>query len=327
MKLSRRTFLHLTVGVGAATFPILSSIASAQAYPARPVRWVVGAPPGGAQDITARLMGQWLSERLGQPIVIENRPGAATNIGAEVVAKAPPDGYTLLLVGAPNAINATLYDKLNFNFIRDIAPVAAITRVPNIMVVNPSFPAKSVPEFIAYVKAHPGKRNMASPGTGTPPHVAGELFKSMTGVNMVHVPYRGGAPAITDLLGGQAQVYFPGISEAIEHVRSGKLRVLAVTTATRLEVLPDIPTIAEFVPSYEASGWQGVGVPRNTPSWIIDKLNREINAGLTDPKIKTRLADLGGTALGGTADDFGKLIADETEKWGKVIREASIKAE
>jgi tripartite-type tricarboxylate transporter receptor subunit TctC len=325
MKLPRRTFLHLTVG--AATLPILSCIARAQAYPTRPVRWVVGAPPGGAQDITARLMGQWLSERLGQPFVIENRPGAATNIGAEAVAKAPPDGYTLLLVGAPNAINATLYDKLNFNVIRDIAPVVAITRVPNIMVVNPSLPAKTVPEFIAYAKANPGKLNMASAGTGTPPHVAGELFKVMTGVNMVHVSYRGGGPAITDMLGGQAQVYFPGISEAIEHVRSGKLRVLAVTTAMRLEVLPDIPAIAEFVPGYEASGWQGVGVPRSTPVGIIDRLNQEINAGLADPKIKTRLADLGGTALGGTAPEFGRLIADETEKWGKVIREANIKAE
>ena len=325
MKLPRRTFLHLTVG--AATLPILSGIAWAQAYPTRPVRWVVGAPPGGAQDITARLVGQWLSERLGQPVVIENRPGAASNIGAEMVAKAPPDGYTLLLVGAPNAINATLYDKLNFNFIRDIAPVAAITRVPNIMVVNPSLPAKTVPDFIAYAKANPGKINMASAGSGSTPPLCGELFKMMAGVNMQHVPYRGGGPAMTDLLGGQVQVMFGPMPSSIEYIRAGKLRPLALTTASRSEALPDIPTIGEFVPGYEASTWNGVGAPKNTPADIIEKLNKEINAGLADPKLKARLADLGGTVIAGSPPDFGKLIADEAEKWAKVVKFAGIKPE
>ena len=278
-----------------------------------------------ANDIVARLIGQWLSERLGQPFIIENRPGAGSNIATEAVVRAPPDGYTLLLVGPPNAINATLYDKLNFNFIRDIAPVASIVRVPNVMVVNPSVPAKTVPEFIAYAKANPGKINMASAGIGSSAHVAGELFKMMTGVDMVHVPYRGAAPALTDLLGGQVQVCSPRMPASIEYIKAGKLRALAVTTATRSEALPDVPTVGEFVPGYEASSWYGVGAPKNTPAEIVDKLNKEINAALADPKIKARLADLGGTALAGSPADFGKLIADETEKWGKVIRAANIK--
>ena len=288
---------------------------------------IVGFAAGGAPDILARLMGQWLSERLGQPFVIENRPGAGSNIATEAVVRAPPDGYTLLLVSPANAINATLYDKLNFNFIRDIAPVAGIIREPHVMVVNPSVPAKTVPEFIAYAKANPGKLNMASAGNGTAAHVAGELFKMMTGVDMVHVPYRGAAPALTDLLGGQVQVMFAAMPASIEYIRAGKLRALAVTTATRSEALPDIPTVGEFVPGYEASAWFGVGAPKNTPAEIIDKLNKEINAALADPKIKARLADLGGTVLPGSPADFGKLIADETEKWGKVIRAANIKPE
>jgi len=299
----------------------------AQAYPTRPVRWIVGAPPGGALDIVARLMGQWLSERLGQPFVIETRPGAGTNIGTEAVAKAPPDGYTLLLISTPSAINATLYEKLNFNFIRDIAPVATITRQPFVMVVNPSVPAKTVPEFIAYAKANPGQINMASAGNGTGPHVAGELFKMMAGVDMVHVPYRGSGPALTDLLGAQVQVLFSTMPSSIEHVRSGKLRALAVTTATRAEALPDIPTVADFVPGYEASGWYGVGVPKNTPAEIVDTLNKAINAGFAESKLKARLADLGGTVLAGSPSDFGKLIADETEKWAKVVKFAGLKPE
>ena len=299
MKLPRRKFLHLAAG--AAALPAVSRVAWAQAYPTRPVRIIVGLPPGGATDIVARLIGQWLSERLGQPFVIENRPGAGTNIGTEAVVRAPPDGYTLLLVGRRNAINATLYDKLNFNFIRDIAPVAGIIRVPLVMVVNPSVPAKTVPEFIAYAKANPGKINMASAGIGTPGHVAGELFKMMAGVDMVHVPYRGAAPALTDLLGGQVQVMFGTTVSSIEHIRAGKLRALAVTTATRSEALPDIPTVGEFVPGYEASAVFGIGAPRNTPAEIVDKLNKEINAALADPKIKARLADLGGAVLAGLA--------------------------
>ena len=323
MNLQRRRFLHLALA--AAAVPAVSRIARAQTYPTRPVRLVVGFAAGGAADIIARLIGQSLSERLSQPCIIENRPGAGTNIATETVVRAPPDGYTLLLVSAANAINATLYDKLNFNFIRDIAPVASINRDPAVMVVNPSFPAKTVPEFIAYAKANPGKVNMASGGNGSRSHLTGEMFKMMTGVNMVHVPYRGASPALTDLLGGQVQVLFDAVPSSIEHIRAGKLRPLAVTTATRSQALPDIPTIGEFVPGYEASAWNGVGVPKGTPAEVIAKLNKEINAALADAKIKARLADLNGTALAGSPTDFGKLIADETEKWGKVIRAANIK--
>jgi tripartite-type tricarboxylate transporter receptor subunit TctC len=325
MKLPRRTFLHLAAG--AAALPAVSRVARAQAYPTRPVRIVVGLAPGGTNDIVARLMGQWLSERLGQPFVIDNRPGAASNIATEAVARAAADGYTLLLSSLNNAISATLYERLNFNFIRDITAVAGILRTPNVMVVNPSVPAKSVPEFIAYAKANPGKLNMASPGNGTSLHVVGELFKMMTGVNMVHVPYRGGGPALTDLLGGQVQVYFTGTVSSIEYIKTGRLRALAVTTATRSEALPDVPTVSEFVPGYEASGWFGVGAPKSTPTEIIDKLNNEVNAALADPKMKARLDDVGGTALSGSPADFGKLIADETEKWAKVIKFAGIKAD
>jgi len=323
--ITRRRLLHLAAG--AAVLPALPQIAMAQTYPSRPVRLIVPFAPAGATDITARLMGQWLSERLGQQFIIDNRPGAGGNIGTEVVVRAPPDGYTLLLVGGFNAINATLYEKLNFNFIHDISPVASIIRMPNVMVVNPSVPVRTVPEFIAYAKANPGKVNMASGGIGTPQHLAGELFKMMTGVNMVHVPYRGGAPALTDLLGGQVQVMFASMASSIEYIRDAKLRSLAVTPATRSEALPDIPTVADFVPGYDASDWFGLGVPRNTPADIVDKLNKEINAALADPKIKARLADLGLTVLAGSPADFGKLIVDETEKWGKVIRAANIKPE
>ena len=301
--------------------------ALAQGYPARPVRIIVGFPPGGPTDIAARPIGQWLSERLGQQFVIENRPGAGSNIGTEAVVRSPPDGYTLLLAYSSNAINATLYDKLNFNFIRDIAPVASISRETTVMVVHPSFPAKTVPEFVAYAKANPGKINFASGGNGTPPHVVGELFKMMAGVNLVHVPYRGGAPAVADLLGGQVQVVFASPSISIEHIRAGKLRALAVTTATRSAALPDVPTVGDFLSGFEASVWLGIGAPKNTPAEIIEKLNREVNAALADPKMKARLADLGSTVLGGSPSDFGRLIADETEKWGKVIRAANIKAE
>ena len=323
MKLSRRHFQQLAAG--AAALPIAASRAGAQAWPSRPVRWIVGYAPGGGNDIVARLMGQWLSDRLGQPFVIENRPGAATNIAAESVVHAAPDGYTLLLVGQPNAINATLYETLPFNFIRDIAPVAGIMTVPNVMVVNPSFPAQTVPEFIAYAKANPGKVNMASAGNGSAAHLAGELFKSMTGVSMVHVPYRGQAPAIADLLAGQVQVLFATSPASMEYVKAGKLRALAVTTSVRAAALPDLPTVGDFVPGYEASAWYGIGAPQKTPAEIIDKLNKETNAGLADPKLKVRLADLGGTLIPGSPADFGKLIADETEKWGKVIRAANIK--
>jgi tripartite-type tricarboxylate transporter receptor subunit TctC len=322
MKLLRRQFLHLAAS--AAALPAVSRFAWAQTYPSRPVHIIVGFAPGGGNDIVARLMGQWLSERLGQQFVIENRPGAGTNIATDAVVRALPDGYTLLLVNASAAINATLYANLNFNFIRDIAPVASIAREPNVMVVNPSFSAKSVPEFIAYAKADPGKITMASSGNGSSTHVAGELFKMMTGIDMVHVPYRGTGPAITDLLGGQVQVMFPPAASPIAFIRSGKLRALGVTTSTRSEALPDIPTIGDFVPGYEASAWYGVGAPKNTPAEIVEKLNKEINAGLADPKMKARLADLGGTVLLGSAADFGKLIADETEKWGKVVKFAGI---
>jgi len=325
LKLPRRSFLHLAAGTAA--LPAVSCVAWAQAYPSRPVSLVAGFAPGGGVDITARLIGQWLSERLGQQVVIENRPGASSNIATEAVVRAPADGYTLLMVGSFNTINATLYEKLNFNFIRDIAPVASVMRYPYVMVVNPSLPAKSVPEFIAYAKANPRKLNMASPGTGTGPHIAGELFKMMAGVDMVHVPYRGIAIALSDLLGAQVQVSFASMPSSIQYIRAGQLRALAVVTATRADALPDIPTVAEFVPGYEASSWYGVGAPKATPAEIIDKLNREINAGLADPKMKARLADLGGDVLALSPADFGKLIVDETEKWGNVIRALNIKAD
>ena len=325
MTLPRRRFLHLAAG--AAALSAVSRFAWAQTYPTRPVRIIVPFAAGGIADIHARLMGQWLLERLGQPFVIENRPGAASNIGTEAVVKSPPDGYTLLLATSTNAINATLYDKLSFNFIRDIAPVATISRNAFVMVAHPSMPAKTVPEFIAYAKANPGKINIASAGTGSAGHVFGELFKMMTGINTVHVPYRGAAPALADLVAGQVQAYFAPTAASIEYIRAGKLRALAVTTATRSEALPDIPAVNEFVPGYEASGWSGFGSPKGTPTEVIDKLNKEINAGLADPKIKAQLADLGSPALAGLPADFGKLIADETEKWGKVIRAANIKAE
>jgi tripartite-type tricarboxylate transporter receptor subunit TctC len=325
MKLPRRQFLHLAAG--AAALPAVSRIARAQAYPARPVNLVAGFAPGGGVDITARLIGQWLSERLGQQFVIENRPGASSNIATEAVVRAPADGYTLLMIGSWNAINATLYDKLNYNFIRDIAPVASVTRYPYVMVVNPSVPAKSVPEFIAYAKANPGKLNMASPGTGTGPHIAGELFKMMAGVDMVHVPYRGAGPSLSNLIGGQVQVSFESMSASIGYIRAGTLRALAVTTTRRSEALPNIPTVAEFVPGYEASSWYGVGAPKATPAEIVKKLNEEINAGLADPKTKARLADLGNAPLALSPTDFGKLITGETEKWGNVIRTLNIKAE
>jgi tripartite-type tricarboxylate transporter receptor subunit TctC len=325
MKLPRRQFLHLAAG--AAALPAVSRIAWAQAYPTRPVRVIVPFAPGGVVDILARLMGQWLAERLGQPFIIENRPGAGGNIGIEAVVRAPSDGYTLLLAGPFSVINATLYEKLNYDYSRDIAPVASIVRVPNVLVVNPSVPASTVPEFIAYAKANPGKINMASAGSGSTPHLCGELFKMMAGVNMQHVPYRGGGPAMTDLLGGQVQVMFSPMPSSIEYIRAGKLRPLALTTASRSEALLDIPTIGEFVPGYEASTWNGVGAPKNTPADIIEKLNKEINAGLADPKLKVRLADLGGTVIAGSPPDFGKLIADETEKWAKVVKFAGIKPE
>jgi tripartite-type tricarboxylate transporter receptor subunit TctC len=288
---------------------------------------IVPFAPGGNTDLIARLIGQWLSERLGQPFVIENRPGAGTNIGTEVVVRAPADGYTLLSVHPPSAINATLYEKLNFNFIRDIEPVAGVIRTPFVMEVNPSVAAKSVPELIAHAKANPGKINMASAGTGSGPHVAGELFKMMAGVNMVHVPYRGTGPALADLIGGQVQIYFDGIPTSIEYIRSGKLRALAVTTATRSEVLPDIPTLSDFLPGFEASFWGGFGAPKGTPAEITDKLNREINAALSDAKIKAQFASLGGSVLAGSPADFGKFIAEETEKWAKVVKFSGAKAE
>jgi tripartite-type tricarboxylate transporter receptor subunit TctC len=325
MKLPRRKFLRLAVGAAAA--PAVSRFAWAQAYPARPVRYIVSAPPGGAQDILARLMGQWLSQRLGQQFVIDNRPGGGTNIGTEAVVRAPPDGYALLSVALTAAVNATLYEKLNFNFIRDIAPVAGIMRVGLVVVVNPSVPVNTIPELIAYTKANPGKVNVASAGNGTSPHMAGELFKLMTGADIVHVPYRGEAPALTDLLGGQVQVMFGSEAVVPEQIRVGRLRALAVTTARRSQLLPELSTVDDFVPGYEASGWFGVGAPAGTPVEIIDKLNKEINAGLSDTKVRARLIDLGGTVLAGSPADFGKLIADETEKWGKVVKFAGIKPE
>ena len=323
MTLPRRQFLHLAAG--AAALPAMPRIARAQPYPSRPVRIIIPFPAGQATDTVARLMGQSLSERLGQPFVIENRTGAGGNIGTETVVRATPDGYTLLLVGLSNAIYATLYEKLNFNFIRDIAPVASIGGGPYIMVVNPSVPAKTVPEFVAYAKANSGKINMASSGSGSVSHVFGELFKMMTGVNLVHVPYRGGY--VPDLLSGQVQVVFGTISSCIQYVMGGMLRALAVTTATRSDALPDIPTLAEFVPGYEASQWYGVGAPKDTPAAVIDKLNKEINAVAADPIIKARLAGLGVDPMSMTSVEFGKSIAAETEKWAKVIRVANIKAE
>jgi tripartite-type tricarboxylate transporter receptor subunit TctC len=321
----RRQFLHLAAG--AAALPVASRFALAQAYPARPVRILVGFAAGGNFDILARLIGQWLSDQLHQPVIVENRPGASSNLATEAVIRAPADGYTLLLGGAVNAVNATLYEKLSFNFISDVAPVAGVSRFPNVMTVGASFPAKTVPEFIAYAKANPGKISQGSSGNGTTQHLAGALFKMMTGVNFVHVPYRGASQALTDLLSGQVQVLFEPLPPSMQHIKSGTLRALAVTTATRSEALPDVPTVSEFVPGYEASGWSGVCAPKNTPTDIINRLNKEINAGLADPKTKARLADLGATTLAGSSADFGKLIADETEKWGKAIRAANIKAD
>jgi tripartite-type tricarboxylate transporter receptor subunit TctC len=314
----RRNFVMAAVALGVGVAVVRP--AYPQTYPTRPVRLIVGFSAGGPTDITARLIAQWLSERFGRQFVVENRPGAGSNIATEAVVNAPPDGYTLLLVGATNAINATLYDKLNFSLIRDIAPVSAIIRVPLVMEVHPSVPVRTVPEFIAYAKANPGKINLGSGGNGTTTHVAGELFKLMAGVDMVHVPYRGGAPMLVDLLGGQVQATFDPMPSAIEYVRSGKLRALAVTTASRSETLPGLPTVADALPGYEASTWYGIGAPKNTPAEMIDTLNAEINAALADSKMKARLADLGGMVLAGSAADFGKLIADETEKWAKVVK-------
>jgi tripartite-type tricarboxylate transporter receptor subunit TctC len=325
MKLPRRQFIRLATG--AVALPAIPRLAGAQSYPSRPVRLIVGFPAGGSADIVARLIGQSLSERLGQPFIIENRPGAGSNIGTETVVRAPPDGYTLLMVSAANVTNATLYDNLNFNFIRDIAPVAFMDRVANVLEVNPSVPAKTVPEFIAYAKANPGKINMASGGTGSSQHVAGELFKMMAGVDLVHVPYRGVAPALTDLLAGQVQVLFDTVPASLPHIRAGKLRALAVTTAARSEALPDVPTVGDFVPGYEASSIHGIGAPRITPADIIDRLNKEVNAALADPKFKARIADLGGIVAVGSPADFGKIIAEETEKWAKVVKFSGAKAE
>jgi len=325
MNRPRRAFLHLATG--AAALSAVSRIAWAQTYPTRPVRLIVGFAPGGATDIMARLVGQWLSEKLGQQFVIENRPGGGGNIGTEAVVNAPADGYTLLMATSVNAINATLYDKLNFNFMRDIAPVASVHREPHVMEVNPSVPVKTVPEFITYAKANSGKINMASAGIGSGNHIAGELFKMMAGVNLVHVPYRGAGPALVDLLGGQVQVMFATLSSSIEYVRAGKLRALAVTTTTRSDALPDVPTVSDFVPGYEASFWTGIGAPKDTPAEVVDTLNQEINAGLSDPKMNTRFEELGATALAGSPADFKKLIADETEKSRKVVKFSGAKAD
>jgi tripartite-type tricarboxylate transporter receptor subunit TctC len=325
MKLPRRQFLYLAAG--AAALPAVSRNARAQTYPTKPVRLIVGYAAGGAADITARLSGNWLSEHLGQPFIVESRPGAGTNIAAEVVVRSSPDGYTLLLASPANAINATLYNKLNFNFVRDIAPVGGITSVSLVMVANPSVPATTVLEFIAYAKANPGKLNMASGGNGVPSHVAGEQFKMMADVDMTHVPYRGETPAIIDVIGGRAEVFFPTILGALEQIRAGKLRAFAVTTARRSDVLPDLPSLSEFLPGYEASTRFGIGAPKNTPAEIVDRLNREINAGLSDAKLKARLTDIGGAAIPGTPADFGNLVTAETEKWGKVVKFAGMKPE
>jgi tripartite-type tricarboxylate transporter receptor subunit TctC len=323
--MKRRTFLNLAAG--AAALSAVARIARAQTYPSRPVRIIVGFAAGGPTDITARLIGQWLSERIGQPFVIENRPGAGGNIATESVVRAPADGYTLLLGGANDAVNASLYDKLNFNFVRDIAPVGGVMQWANIMEVNPAFGARTVSEFIAYAKANPGKVNMASGGNGTSNHLSGELFKMMAGIDMQHVPYRGGGAALAGLLGGQVQVTFESTLSSLEYIRSNKLRALAVTSATRSEALPDIPTIGEFVPAYAASGWVGIGAPKSTPPEIIQKLNTEINAALADSKAQTQIAKLGGTPLLGSPSDFGRLIDDETAKWAKVVKFANIKPE
>jgi len=325
MEIPRRRFLHLAVG--AAALPAASRIASAQTYPVRPVRIIVGFPPGGGVDITARLIGQALSERLGKPFVIENRAGAGSNIGTEMVVRAPPDGYTLLLVATTNTVNQTLYEKLNYNFIRDIVPVASISRVPNVMVLPLSFPAKTIAEFIAYAKANPGKINMGSSGTGASDHMAGELFKMMAGIDMLHVPYRGSAPALTDLLAGQVQVMFASMPSVIEYVRAGNLRAVAVTTGTRSDALPDIPAVGEFVPGYEAATWYGIGAPKKTPPEIVERLNKETNAAIAEPKLKARFADIGAELLSMTSDEFANLIVEETEKWGKVVKFAGIKPE
>jgi tripartite-type tricarboxylate transporter receptor subunit TctC len=325
MRFPRRQFLRLAAS--AAALPILPRIARAQTYPIRPIHLIVPYPPGGGTDIIARLMGQWLSERLGQQFIIENRPGGNSNIATEAVVRAPPDGYTLLVVDSAPAINATYYNKLNFDFIRDIAPVAGIASQPGIMEVNPSVPTKTVPEFIAYAKANPGKLNMASSGNGGITHMSGELFKLMTGVNMVHVPYRGGAPAVSDLLGGQMQVCFVGIIPSLEYIRAGQLRALAVTTASRSAALLDIPSLSEFLPGYEATDWKGMVAPKNTPPEIIDKLNKEINAGLADPKLRARFAELSSPVMPGSPADFGQFIAEETQKWAKVVKFAGIKAD
>jgi len=325
MRLTRRTFLHLAAG--AAALPAVPRIASAQAYPTRPVRIVVGFPPGGGSDIYARLIAQWLSERLGQQFIVDNRPGASGNIAAQAVIRAQPDGYTLLFGSQVDSWNMSLFDNLKFNFIRDIAPVARISHGFGVIAVNPSFPARTIPQLIANAKASPGKINMGSGGIGTPQHIYGELFKTMAGVNMLHVPYRGEAPALTDLIAGQLQVMFSNISASIEHIRSGRLRAIAVTNATRSPLLPDTPTVGEFLPGYEGNSWSCIGAPKNTPAEIVDKLNREINLGLADPRIKQRIADLGGMPMPMTVADFGTFIVEYTEKWGKVIREAGIKAE
>ncbi len=325
MKLPRRTFLHLAAT--AAALPALSRLARAQAYPSRPVRIVVAFAAGGGVDITARLIGQWLSDRLGQSFVVENRPGAGGNIGTETVVNAPSDGHTLLLATVPNAVNATLYEKLNFNFIRDTAPVSGIVRVSMVILLHPSVPAKTVPELIAYAKANPGKVNMASAGTGSAPHMAGALFNFMAGVNMVHVPYRGQGPALSDLLGGQVQLYFATTPGTSDFVRTGRLRALAVTTPTRAEVFSELPRVGDFVPGYEASQWYGMAAPKNTPVHIIDKLNREINAALTDPMMRAKFAEIGGEPLGGSPSEFGQLIAEETDKWGKVVKFTGLKPE
>jgi tripartite-type tricarboxylate transporter receptor subunit TctC len=321
----RRQFLHLAAG--AVALPTLPRIARAETYPSKPVRFIIGYTPGGSADITARLMGQWLTERLGQPFIVESRAGAGSNIGTEAVIRSPPDGYTILLTAPANAINASLYAKLNYNFLRDVSPVAGIIRFPNVMEVNPSVPAKTVPEFIAYAKANPGKINFASSGSGSTIHMSAELFKMMTGIDMVHVPYRGSALAMTDLLGGQVQVMFDNVPSSLEQIRSGKLRPLAVTTSMRSEALPDVPTVADFVPGYESSAWYGVAVPKGTPPEIIDTLNREINTGLADPKLRARFTELSAAVLPGSPTDFGKLLVDETEKWAKVVKFAGIKAE